>query len=301
MYTIKRAAELVGVSAATLRAWERRYGIVTPHRSEGGYRVYDEDAVGVLRGMAELVADGWAPSQAAAEVVQRSSDDAAGRSDAGAVPPAFHEAVPARPDVVQDLVEGAAGMDAQRIATALDQLFALGTYEAVVDAHLLAAAKSLGEAWESDRVSVAGEHLAANAMMRRLSAAFEAAASYAAGARVVVGLPPGARHEIGALAFAVAARRRGLRIDYLGADLPSSDWAKAVLDPETAAVVLAIPCDDDVPAAARVIETVRAARPDILIAVGGAQQDAASAEARRLGHRVAAAAQQLAVELDGSH
>ena len=41
MFTIKRAAELTGLPVATLRAWERRYGVVAPIRSEGGYRLYE--------------------------------------------------------------------------------------------------------------------------------------------------------------------------------------------------------------------------------------------------------------------
>ena len=44
------------------------------------------------------------------------------------------------------------------------------------------------------------------------------------GSGVLVGLPPGARHELGALAFAVAARRAGLPTLYLGPDLPVADW-----------------------------------------------------------------------------
>jgi methanogenic corrinoid protein MtbC1 len=42
--------------------------------------------------------------------------------------------------------------------------------------------------------------------------------------RVLLGLAPGARHEIGLFAFAVAVRRNGLATDYLGADLPVEDW-----------------------------------------------------------------------------
>lgn len=41
MVTIKRAAELTGVPEHTLRAWERRYGLVAPARTDGGYRLYD--------------------------------------------------------------------------------------------------------------------------------------------------------------------------------------------------------------------------------------------------------------------
>ena len=42
MYTIKEAAARTGLSVPVLRAWERRYGIVSPTRTAGGYRVYDD-------------------------------------------------------------------------------------------------------------------------------------------------------------------------------------------------------------------------------------------------------------------
>ena len=35
-------AALTGVSPATLRAWERRYTVVEPERTESQYRLYDD-------------------------------------------------------------------------------------------------------------------------------------------------------------------------------------------------------------------------------------------------------------------
>ncbi len=65
MYTIKQASRLTGVSEASLRAWERRYGVVAPHRNESGYRGYDEEALAAVSTMRRLVNDGWAPAEAA--------------------------------------------------------------------------------------------------------------------------------------------------------------------------------------------------------------------------------------------
>src|SRR3954447_14633146 len=68
MYTIKQAARLTGVSEASLRSWERRYGVVVPQRNDAGYRVYDEEALATVASMRRLVDDGWSPAQAAAAV-----------------------------------------------------------------------------------------------------------------------------------------------------------------------------------------------------------------------------------------
>ncbi len=68
MYTIKHAAALTGIPADTLRMWERRYRVVTPIRNQGGYRLYDDAAITRLTAMHALVAAGWAPREAAAQV-----------------------------------------------------------------------------------------------------------------------------------------------------------------------------------------------------------------------------------------
>ncbi len=75
MYTIKEAAQRTGVSVALLRAWERRYGIVAPLRTEAGYRIYDDAAIGRIRAMRTLVADGWSPRQAAANIMSTHAKD----------------------------------------------------------------------------------------------------------------------------------------------------------------------------------------------------------------------------------
>lgn len=289
MYTIKRAAERVGITAATLRAWERRYGVVTPGRSEGGYRLYDEDDVRALTLMARLVGDGWTPSLAADEVRQR--------LDASPIPTRETSDGPAPRAYEEPLIAAAAALDVRALARILDEMFAVGSYEVVAEAHLLPAMEALGDAWASGRVGVAGEHLASHAVMRRLASAFEAAATYSAGPPVLVGMPPAARHEVGLFAFAVAARRRGLAVDYLGADLPVDDWVRAAQDRAPAAVVLAVPTPSDVKAANAVIAAVRGAHPGLLVAVGGKEQGRVSGEALRLGHAIAAGAAELAARV----
>jgi methylmalonyl-CoA mutase cobalamin-binding subunit len=110
-------------------------------------------------------------------------------------------------------------------------------------------------------------------------------------------MPPGARHEVGLLAFAVAARRRGLSVDYLGADLPVDDWVRAAGERTPAAVVLAVPTSADVPAANAVVTAVRGAHPGVLLAAGGREQGRTSSEVLRLGHGIGAGAAELAAQV----
>lgn len=68
VYTVKHASALTGIPADTLRMWERRYGVVAPIRSEGGYRLYDDAAIARLTAMHALVGAGWSARRAAEQV-----------------------------------------------------------------------------------------------------------------------------------------------------------------------------------------------------------------------------------------
>jgi DNA-binding transcriptional MerR regulator/methylmalonyl-CoA mutase cobalamin-binding subunit len=262
MYTIKQAAARSGVNVALLRAWERRYGIVSPNRSDSGYRLYDEEAIGRLRAMRALVDEGWSARQAAERVSASSAGELAeiGRSaapDDGRSP-------------IETFVEGAAAIDPAAIERALDDIFASGSFERVVETLLYPALHALGDAWARGKVDVAGEHAASAAAVRRLSAAFEAAGSVETDGRpVLVGLPPGVRHEVAALASATALRRVGLGVIYLGPDVPVTSWVAAVARTDARAIAFGVVMEGDVSAADEVVAAVRGAHPQVVIGVGG--------------------------------
>ncbi len=298
MYTIKHAAEMVGVTVSTMRAWERRYGVVAPARTDSGYRLYDDAAVHALSLMNSLVLEGWSARQAAEETRRRMTD--------GDIVPAERSPVrpisPSSADVDTTMfVDAAARLDAVGLTRILDERFGRASFESVVDGWLMPTLCALGDAWADERVSVAGEHLASYAVQRRLAAAYDAAASSSGGPRIVVGLASGARHELGALAFAAAARRAGLEAAYVGADLPAADWVTATNAHEAACAVLSISRAAELKAVRKVVSDLRADRPGRLIAVGGALADRAPEECLRLGHEIAAAAASLAATLrDGT-
>ena len=108
-------------------------------------------------------------------------------------------------------------------------------------------------------------------MLRRLAASFQASGSGRDGTRpVLVGMPPGARHELGGLIFATSLRRNGIPVTYLGADLPLDDWVAAVERTDARAVVIGAVMPTDALAARSVAVELRAARPELIIAFGGA-------------------------------
>ena len=297
VYTIGHAAQLTGVPAATLRVWERRYGLVHPQRTEGGYRLYDDHALQVVRSMSSLVAAGWSPQTAAAHLL----------GEAQALPVDGHRRLAAAPPPAGPsgrtwdttaLAQAAADLDREAVAAALDTAFAGAGFEQVVDEWLMPSLETVGTWWRDGVVDVAGEHLVSAAVQRRLGAALDAVIVPVHRPRVAVGLARGALHELGVLAFAVALRRLGVDVVYLGADLPVPSWVGLVGARSPAAVVIGAPMGMDVVAVRETVDALRAAHPDLPLCVGGSAQEDVGHGTRPLGHTIQAASRALATALD---
>jgi len=291
MYTIKRAAELTGVSETSLRTWERRYGVVSPHRNDSGYRLYDQEALARISRMRQRVDDGWSPAAAAEavrnETILATSDAAAGDESES------ESSHPNAATYLNRFLTSAARMDLAGIEENLDGAFALGSFEHVVDSWLFPALEALGEGWALGEIDIAGEHLASHAVHRRLSAAFNAAGSRSRGPAVVVGLPPGSQHELGILAFATAIRRTGLNVLYLGANVPVNSWATAVRSHRARAAVVAVVTAQDRPAAVKVAERLIGHEHPPVVYVGGASSAELTPGVRQLARTIGEAARQL--------
>ena len=292
MFTIKEAAARVGVEPATLRAWEQRYGVVSPQRSQAGYRVYGDADLRVLRTMSSLIQEGWSAAQAAEQALKVEAEG--DRTPLDAQPDASVHEVVGDPEV---LVDCGARFDGALLTRALDDAFGRASFEAVATQWLLPGLEALGRAWADGTMSIAGEHFVTAAVQRRLGMAYEAAGNAPAGPLVLVGLPADSRHELGVLTFATLLRRQGVRTRYVGADLPAEAWLDAVEDMAPAAVVLGVPMDADVRTVEQTVDVLRQARPDLGIFVGGALQGAVSG-AEALGGDLLAAADHLRQRLE---
>jgi len=281
VYTVARASELTGVPRETLRGWEQRYALVEARASRGD-RLYDDEAVRRMKVMRELVDAGWAPHEAARRIV----DDVAAVTARGG-------------DITADarigeLAACAEDFDVPRLEQALAAGFGRADLASVVDDWLLPSLVRLGAAWQRGVVSVAGEHFVPAAAHRRLAHVFQTLPPVPPGGpRVVSGLARGSRHELGVLAFSAVLRSRGVAVTYLGADLPLDAWVDTVRLLSPAAVALAAPTRDDVPA---VREVVQALLPMTRVLLGGAHQGEVDGP-QLLGHRAGEAAVALAAEL----
>jgi DNA-binding transcriptional MerR regulator/methylmalonyl-CoA mutase cobalamin-binding subunit len=268
VYTIKEASSRTGVGVPLIRAWERRYGVVAPARTASGYRLYDDASIRTLLAMRSLLASGWTASEAARAIGAGEVDVADLAAGVATATSGGSPGPGRRAELIERFVTAAAAANTRDTEAALDEMFTAGSFETVIDDLVLPAAAALGDAWSADRLSVAAEHAASSAITRRLAAVYQAA-GVPRPSSVVVGLAPGARHELGALAFATALRRTGTGVLYLGQDVTVDGWVDAITRTRARAAVLGAVTESEAAAAAPVAEALRSAGVP-LVAIGGA-------------------------------
>ena len=225
---IGQLSRRLGVSDHVLRAWERRYGVLQPVRSDGGFRLYSEADEARVRRMLELIAGGASAAEAAATVLAAEpapgpvTDGAPGQLTAGA------QALRAALD---SLDEGTA----QRV---LDELLGQFTIETVLRDVVIPHLRELGHRWADGEVSVAFEHFTSNILRGRLASLARGWGS-SDGPRALLACPPGELHDLALLAFGIALNRAGWRVGFLGASTPIGDLARAAASMRVHRVVLA--------------------------------------------------------------
>ena len=63
LYPIREVSRLTGVNTVTLRAWERRYGLIRPQRTPKGHRLYSAEDIDTIHRVLQWLDQGVAVSQ----------------------------------------------------------------------------------------------------------------------------------------------------------------------------------------------------------------------------------------------
>ena len=204
---IAALARRTGIAADTLRKWEQRYRILQPSRTQGGQRRYSERDVARVEWLRERLDEGYRISEAASLL--------------GTI-----EVEPARsaPDQLAAILDSLGHGDCGEIGMRLDQAFALLGVDTTLEEVLRPLLETVGERWERGELTVADEHLVSEAVRSRLGYLLGDQGGGVHGVAVLACVA-GERHELGLMMAAIALRRDGWKVVYLGADTPLADAA----------------------------------------------------------------------------
>jgi MerR family transcriptional regulator, light-induced transcriptional regulator len=266
-YRIGTLAKLTGVTTHAIRIWERRYKALSPKRTPGGARLYDDDDVQRLRLVKKLLDRGYTISAIANLDV--SALQSLTPSDLDSVKSITAPAQRTRASLlIDELLQAISELDLERAGRVLVQATNSFSPHDLVTTVLAPTLDELGSRWEKGDLCIASEH-AASAMLRTQLGMLLAAQAVNGQAPVVCTTPAGEQHELGALLAAVVIAMHGRRAVYLGANLPVEQIVQAARLSRAGSVALSL-VGLSTEAARREVEALCLALPaEVQLLVGG--------------------------------
>lgn len=269
-YRIGELGYRVGVRPELLRAWERRYGLLRPARSERGFRLYSEADEWRVRLMRQQLQRGLSAAEAAREVAAMERE----RNPSG-------DSLESPVELAQALGSALEGFDEEGAHTVLDRLFGIHGLERAIRDALLPYLRELGERWARGELSVAQEHFASRLLEGRLLA-LARGWNKGPGRRAVIACPSGEQHTLPLVCFGLVLRNHGWRNVYLGGDSPVNTLHMAADTVDADVVVLSAVSSDRFVPVVKELGALARRRPLVLGGAGATPELAADLDAECL-------------------
>jgi DNA-binding transcriptional MerR regulator len=245
-YPIRVAAARAGLSEMTVRAWERRYGAVTPARTKGGQRHFSEADVERLALLRALTAQGTAISALAplaTSALRRMAPDLAAISAPGGRTEGDAAASALARELAVELAacrRAVTVMDGERLHQTLMRLALERGPLAFLEDVASPLCGWIGDEWSRNKLTEAQEHSASEVLRRVLSFMLQTLRRERREHHVVLTTLAGERHEFGVMMAGIIAATDGWSYHYLGPDLPGSAIGAVVKRVEADLVAVSI-------------------------------------------------------------
>ncbi|HEY9078100.1 MAG TPA: cobalamin-dependent protein [Anaerolineaceae bacterium] len=222
-YTIKAVSIQTGIRSVTLRAWERRHEILSPHRSDNRYRLYSERDVGILRWLKSRVDSGISISSAATDLRRMFARGEAPEivEAQPSILPSGRTMPPAR--YSRELYTALVSHDEGRASILLREAMAAFDLLTVCSQIIVPCMVEIGDGWYNGKLRITDEHFASSFVRGKLLGLLQTFPVRRGAPYILVGCAPDEQHEIGAVMVAALLRSRSYRVEYLGPDVPVDD------------------------------------------------------------------------------
>lgn len=244
LFNLSMVLQETGIKADTLRAWERRYQLPTPARTEGGHRLFSAYDIETVKWLMARQDEGMRISQAVdywRELIAAGTDPLAERKQQ----PAGKSGTPAVDTTRKSLseltglfIDFALDFDEDSAEGVLDAAFAQFPWEAVCTKLIFQGLSEVGERWYKGDITVHQEHFTSELVIRKLGALTDAAPDPYHPQKVLISSPPGEFHTIAPLMISMLLRYRGWEVAYLGANVPDNQLEDALEKVNPALVVM---------------------------------------------------------------
>lgn len=231
-YAIGTVAKLTGVSIDTVRAWERRYGLVVPERDRSGARFYDDRDVQRLV-LARAATELGHPIR---RVALLSNDEIEEITRVQELAPR-HSLLPSADVFIEKTLDAIKAYDVSLTESELGKAALLISPDRFILTVLSPLMHAVGDMWERGRFSIAQEHLVTQ-LVRNLLGIMVRLRPPEDKSTIVYATPPGELHEFGIAFAACLANLQGFRSCVLGSQVPAEEVARAVRSVRAKIVVI---------------------------------------------------------------
>ncbi|MEW5755552.1 MAG: MerR family transcriptional regulator [Pseudomonadota bacterium] len=209
LFPIRTVSQLTGVNPITIRAWERRYGLIKPHRTPKGHRLYTQEDIDLIIQVVTLLEQGMSVSQA--------------RQTVG-TPTRSAEKAPEPDDYwgknQRRMINAIARYDELALDATYNDALSLYPIDVVTARLITPLLKTLGERWQDHDSGIAEEHFFGAYLRNKLGARLHHMSRQTHGPKVIAACLPEEYHEVGLLLFCISLANQGYRLVLLGGNMP---------------------------------------------------------------------------------
>ena len=210
MYSIKKVSELLGLPSVTIRAWENRYHVINPMRTEGGHRLYSQKDIEILQWLKEQTTKNDLKIGEAVQLLKQSTSKSLES-------PPIHNSYE---DIKNSLYKALVELNSQEANSIIELAFSMFEYEEVFHNILGEVLYQIGDDWENGIITVAQEHFASQFVINRFAQFLRVLPINDSLPKVLAFCPEGEDHHIGLMLFSLFLRKKGHEVIYLGPNTP---------------------------------------------------------------------------------
>ncbi|QGW27037.1 MerR family transcriptional regulator [Phnomibacter ginsenosidimutans] len=213
-FTIKDLENLSGIKAHTIRIWEQRYTFLNPQRTDTNIRYYNNQELKTLLNVALLNKYGFKISHIDKMNPEEMKEKILSLSQVQAQ----------QERIINELIQAMIDLDLDSFEEILDNFIMARGIEKTITQIIFPFLEKIGILWITNHINPAQEHLVTNIIRQKLIVGIESTGShFRSDKALLLFLPEGEHHELGLLFIYYLLKSRGVKVWYLGANVPLKD------------------------------------------------------------------------------
>ena len=245
-YNIKAVVQQTQVNVSTLRAWEQRYGVPQPTRTDHGHRLYSQRDIEIIKWLKKATEDGIAISQAVSLLHADPTEESTVAPVSAAVRPQMHISDAGWPDLRHQIADALMTANMRQAHALMNTAITLFPIDVLLYDVVLPILDDLGNRWMYGENCTVQVQVAVQFVRQRLAGLLQVHAPFGNGTRLICGAGTGDEHDIGSMVFALLMEQQAWDVVYMGPNVSIQGFSEFLLTQAPAVVVLSASMIDHV-------------------------------------------------------